>query len=132
MDPNVIGSVLLGGITRERYVQLLDQLGVFEICYSTALITEILNFSKVPYFISKGITEVAMKEFIADFCKYSLKIMVTSEVKQGRDENDYYLLSLCRDARAKLLTTGDPDLLTIGQYSSTKIISFKDFTESFV
>jgi predicted nucleic acid-binding protein len=49
----------------------------------------------------------------------------------GRDANDYFLLSLCRDAKAKFLTTGDPDLLELQKYASTQIISMKDFVEIF-
>jgi len=58
-------------------------------------------------------------------------VLVTSRVKLGRDVNDYYLLSLSRDARADFLITGDPDLLKIEKYSRTKILSMKQFVEMF-
>lgn len=57
--------------------------------------------------------------------------MVSSKVKMGRDANDYFLLSLCRDAKAKFMTTGDPDLLELKKYASTQILSMKDFVEIF-
>jgi len=129
IDPNVIGSVLIGGLTRQRYLQLLAHLDLFEICYSDKVLEEIRHFSEVDYFIKKGITLIVIENFLATFQAYSLKIMVSSKVKIGRDANDYFLLSLSRDARAKYLTTGDPDLLELGQYSDTKIISMKVLSE---
>lgn len=44
IDPNIIGSVLLGGITRKRYLLLLDNLDSFEICYSDTLLEEVRHF----------------------------------------------------------------------------------------
>jgi putative PIN family toxin of toxin-antitoxin system len=129
IDPNIIGSVLLGGITRKRYLLLLDNLDSFEICYSDTLLEEVRHFPEVEFFKSKGIDSDTVKTFLDDFQAYSLKIVVSSKVKIGRDKNDYYLLSLCRDARATILTTGDPDLLLLKQYAQTHILSFKHFVE---
>ena len=50
IDPNIIGSVLLGGITRKRYLWLLSQLHIFEVCYSDKVLEEILRFPEVDYF----------------------------------------------------------------------------------
>ena len=131
IDPNIIGSVLLGGITRKRYLWLLSQLHIFEVCYSDKVLEEILRFPEVDYFRNKGINTTVVKAFLEDFQAYSLKIIVTSQVKLGRDKNDYFLLSLCRDARADILTSRDPDLLLLRQYAKTTILSFKDFVETF-
>lgn len=129
IDPNVIGSVLIGGLSRQRYLTLLDQIEVVDICYSDQLLTEIRHFADVAYFKKKAITADMLESFIGTFQVYALKINVTSQVKLGRDSEDYYLLSLCRDGRADYLITGDPDLLTLGAYARTTIISLKDFIE---
>lgn len=115
--------------TQKRYLWLLDNLEHLEICYSDKILEEIRHFSEVPYFNQKGITDKIIEGFLKNFQTYSLKIMVSSEVKIGRDKNDYFLLSLCRDARAIYLTSGDPDLLELKKYASTQIISMKDFVE---
>ncbi len=131
IDPNIIASVLIGGITRERFIWLLNHLDFFEICYSDTLLQEIRHFADVEYFKKKSITSKKIEVFIAGFISYSLKIMVTSKVKAGRYANDYFLLSLCRDSKAKYLTTGDPDLLKIEKYAKTNIVTFKTFFDLF-
>lgn len=131
IDPNIIASVLLGGITQKRYLWLLDNLEDFEICYSDKILEEVRHFAEVSYFQKKGITISIIERFLSSFRAYSLKIIVNSKVKLGRDSNDYFLLSLCRDAKAKFLTTGDPDLLELKKYASTQIISMRDFVEIF-
>ncbi|WP_435353197.1 putative toxin-antitoxin system toxin component, PIN family [Emticicia sp. SJ17W-69] len=131
IDPNIIASVLLGGITQKRYLWLLDNLKYFDICYSDKILEEIRHFPEVNYFKKKGITTEIIEAFLSSFQAYSLKIIVSSKVKLGRDANDYFLLSLCRDAKAKFLTTGDPDLLELEKYASTRILSMKDFVEVF-
>jgi len=131
IDPNIIGSVLIGGITRQRYIWLIDNLDRFEICYSEKLIEELRHFPEVAYFQKKNITPQIIEHFISAFQASALKVVVSSKVKIGRDVNDFFLLSLCRDSRAKFLITGDPDLLEIKQYSLTTIISMKAFVELF-
>jgi len=131
IDPNIIASVLLGGITQKRYLWLLDNLEYFEICYSDKILEEIRHFTEVSYFQKKGITISIIERFLSSFQAYSLKIIVSSKVKLGRDANDYFLLSLCRDAKSKFLITGDPDLLELKKYASTEIISMKNFVEIF-
>ena len=129
LDSNIIGSILLGGLTRTRYLWLLDRLDSFEICYSDKILEEIKRFPEIDFFKKKNITEETIEMFISSFQAYSLKIISVSNVKFGRDKNDYFLLSLSRDARAKYLITGDPDLLKIRKYANTQIISMKEFIE---
>jgi uncharacterized protein len=131
IDPNIIGSVLIGGLTRKRYLLLLAHLDQLELCYSDKVLEEVRHFAEVDFFKKKNITPATIENFLATFQEYALKVMVTSHVKLGRDKNDYFLLSLCRDARAKYLTTGDPDLLLIRQYANTQIVSMKNFCETF-
>ena len=129
IDPNIIGSVLIGGVSRTRYLWLLGHIEQFDICYCDQLLAEIRHFADVAYFKKKQITPDVLTTFIDSFQSYALKIKVTSQVKVGRDQNDFYLLGLCRDGRASYLITGDPDLLSIGSYAQTQIVSLKQFVE---
>ena len=131
IDPNIIASVLLGGVTRQRYIWMLENPDTFEICYSDIFLKELRHFPEVAYFKKKNITPQSIESFITAFQETSLQIVVTSKVKLGRDINDYFLLSLCRDSRASLLIIGDPDLLEIKQYANTQIITMKAFYEFF-
>lgn len=100
IDPNLIASVLIGGITRDRFVMLTQRLDILEFIYCDQLIHEIDAFSQKSYFQKKGINDLTVKSFINFYQEFALKVLVTSKVKVGRDRNDHYLLSLSRDARA--------------------------------
>ncbi|MDR0518189.1 MAG: putative toxin-antitoxin system toxin component, PIN family [Fibromonadaceae bacterium] len=44
-----------------------------------------------------------------------------------RDPDDLYLLALSAEVGANFLLTGDKDLLTLGRYEQTEIITFSNF-----
>ena len=127
IDPNLLASVLIGGRTRDHFYQLLDVADQVDICYADELLAEIEALPQHRYFQQKGISDDVVNQFLMLFIGLGLKVFVTSSVKVGRDENDFYLLSLCRDAQADYLLTGDPDLLIVGAYGQTKILRFPDF-----
>ena len=56
-------------------------------------------------------------------------IEIMSEVSLCRDPKDNFLLALAKDSQANFLITGDADLLTLGSFSETKIITYHDFLE---
>ncbi len=120
IDPNLIASVLIGGITRERFAELTQHLDILEFIYSDQLLKEIRAFPQKAYFQKKGIDQTIVKTFVSYFQGFALKVIVTSEVKVGRDRNDHYLLSLARDSKADYLITGDPDLLLLQKYANTQ------------
>lgn len=129
IDSNLIASVLIGGITRDRFVMLTQKLDILEFIYCDQLIQEIRALSQKSYFQKKGIDDLTVKSFIAFYREFALKVIVTSQVKVGRDRNDHYLLSLSRDARADFLITGDSDLLSLRKYSNTQIVTMKAIIE---
>ena len=57
----------------------------------------------------------------------STTIKVTSEIEICRDPEDNFLLALAKDSDAEFLLTGDNDLLVMGSFGNTKIITFIDF-----
>lgn len=131
IDPNLIASVLIGGISRERFALLTEKLDTIELIYCDELIKEILALAQKPYFQRKGIDAATVKAFVNYFRGFAIKVIVTSHVKIGRDRNDHYLLSLSRDANADFLITGDPDLLSLQKYAATQIVTMKGFVEMF-
>lgn len=46
-----------------------------------------------------------------------------------RDPKDDFLLALCKESKADFLITGDKDLLDIGVYGRTQILTIKKFKE---
>lgn len=128
IDPNLIASTLIGGRTRDQFFDLVDVANKIDICYADELIVEVEALPRHRYFQAKGINEAVVLDFLTFFTSFGLKVFITSSVKVGRDQNDFYLLSLCRDARANYLLTGDPDLLILGTYGQTKIMRFTEFS----
>ncbi|MDJ1179223.1 putative toxin-antitoxin system toxin component, PIN family [Roseofilum sp. BLCC_M91] len=56
-----------------------------------------------------------------------VSIDIVSEVSVCRDAKDNFLLALAQDSQADFLITGDADLLTLGEFAGTKIITYQDF-----
>jgi putative PIN family toxin of toxin-antitoxin system len=52
---------------------------------------------------------------------------VVSQVVECRDAKDNFLLALSKDSNADYLITGDQDLLVIGQFEHTQIITIADY-----
>ncbi len=50
----------------------------------------------------------------------------------SRDPKDNYLLSLSSDGNVHYLVTGDPDLLVIGRFGATEIVTMADFRQVLV
>ena len=46
-----------------------------------------------------------------------------------RDEKDDYLLGICESCNADFLVTGDEDLLILGTYQSTTILTMSQFVQ---
>lgn len=57
-------------------------------------------------------------------------VEITSEVAICRDSKDDYLLALAKDSQADFLITGDADLLTLGNFEGTEILTDQDFLET--
>ena len=68
-------------------------------------------------------------ELLAD---YALFVKILSKISLCRDAKDNYLLTLAMDSKADFLITGDKDLLSIEQIATTKIISFKNFENTYL
>jgi putative PIN family toxin of toxin-antitoxin system len=132
IDCNIFGSVLLGGKTRERFIELLKlrNSGLVKIYYCDELILEIEKLATVKYFIKKGITEAIIAEFVSFLKSRSKRITLKSLIELNRDKKDNYLLSLSVDGKLHYLVTGDKDLLVMERIGNTEILTLVDFLTS--
>lgn len=94
--------------------------------FSDELLDEFLEVTKKPkfrkFFSDKEIT--MLLEGIEEHADF---IEVESIVDVCRDKKDNFLLSLCLDAKADYLITGDEDLLTLKKFNKTSIVKIADF-----
>jgi putative PIN family toxin of toxin-antitoxin system len=132
IDANVIISAAFGGKPLEAVVQALED---HEVYLSLTIEQELQE-------VISGLSKKLIKEqilFIQEKFQQLLslakRISISTHVVLSRDAKDDHYLSLCKEARADFLITGDKDLLSISQESLKKneisclIVSAQDFLE---
>ncbi len=86
------------------------------------MVTERPKFKK--YFDSKDVADLI--DLIFSIGKI---ITITKEPKICKDPKDNFLLALSEKSNADYLISSDNDLLIIGEYKNTKIITIKEFED---
>ena len=97
-----------------------------ELLFSHELLDEFLEVSSRSKF-SRYFTQHDVSELAILLEGRFPPIEVTSVINICRDPHDNFLLALSKDGDADYLITGDNDLLTIGTFENTKIISLAEF-----
>lgn len=98
--------------------------------FSVELIQEFIDVASRSKF-NRYFSKSDVNRILELINKYGRIIDVESDIKLCRDEQDNFLLNLAKDSGANFLITGDADLLELKEISSTKIVTFKEFIESF-
>ena len=133
VDANVIISAAFGGKPLEAFVRALED---HEVYLSEAIAGELLG---VVTGLSKKLSEDQLSflhEKIQQLLTLATAISLSTHVVLSRDAKDDNYLSLCKEARADYLVTGDKDLLSISQDKlkangiSCKIVTPQEFLES--
>lgn len=86
-------------------------------------LTDVLSRRKFETYISLE----ARQQFIRRLGRIVEIIPIIKVVRQCRDPKDDKLLELAVNGRADFLITGDADLLAIGEFSKTKIVTPIEF-----
>jgi uncharacterized protein len=63
-------------------------------------------------------------EILTEECE---EVFVNSSVDLCRDPKDNFLLAIARDGKANVLLTGDNDLLTLGSFEGTQILTITEY-----
>ncbi len=112
VDANVIISAAFGGKPLEAVVRALEG---HEVYLSQPIEREL---QEVISALSKKLTKeqiLFVQEKIQQLLSLSRRISVSTQVVLSRDAKDDHYLSLCKEAKADFLITGDKDLLSIPQ-----------------
>jgi putative PIN family toxin of toxin-antitoxin system len=126
LDTNIWISFSIGKkLDKLKEIFLNDKIVIF-IC--PEIIEEYLRIT-----VSKKIAKYLSQQRILD----TLDLMETftkskdvlSRKQIARDPNDDFLLSFAKENKLDFLITGDKDLLVIKNYHSTRILTFKEFSE---
>ncbi|HNP96005.1 MAG TPA: putative toxin-antitoxin system toxin component, PIN family [Cyclobacteriaceae bacterium] len=124
VDTNLWVSFLIG--KELYYLKDLIVRGKVKLVVSDQLLEELQLVTSRPklskYFEKRKVDELLnLIELICDKVKVK-KIQVIS-----RDPKDDFLLALAKEGKADFLLTGDKDLLEIGRYHKTEIITITEF-----
>ena len=126
IDTNLFISFLIG-----KKLQGLKELLIdfrIELIFAEQNIQELKMVSQRPKF-KKYFKAGDLDDLIDLIRTIGIVIEINNIPAVCRDPKDNYLLELARKSKANYLLTGDIDLLEIGSYKGTKIITVKAFDQ---
>jgi putative PIN family toxin of toxin-antitoxin system len=129
IDTNVLLSALLFKNSLPfQAVKLAEEISL--ILYSQATLDElekVLNRKKFDKYLSLE----ARKVFLLKFIHTAKLVMITEIVRVCRDEKDNKFLELAVSGEAKLIITGDVDLLSLKNFRRIEIINSDAFVQQY-
>ncbi len=128
VDTNIWISYLI--THRFTFIDQLLLSGKVRIVFSEELLEEFITVAQRPKF-ARFFTVSDLSLLMELLEDYSEIVKVTSQVTVCRDPKDNFLLALAKDSEANYLISGDQDLLEIGMFQRTRIISPSTFTQLF-
>ncbi|MCH6234074.1 putative toxin-antitoxin system toxin component, PIN family [Cognataquiflexum rubidum] len=124
IDTNIWISFIIS-----KKLTLLDEhifSGKIRILLNENLLSEIKTTIEKPklqkYFLTQG-----LEKMLNAFDSFIDLIEIKSSISVCRDPKDDFLLSLAMDGKADYLIIGDKDLLDLGKFRKTKILTVTDF-----
>ena len=128
IDTNLFISFLIGK-KLQGLKELLTDFHV-ELIFAEQNIQELRMVSQRPKF--RKYFKADDLDDLIDLIKVIGKVIEIGNVPEiCRDPKDNYLLELARISKSNYLVTGDIDLLEIGTYKETKIITAREFDRIF-
>jgi len=96
------------------------------VCYSPEILDELEAALKYPK-IRKLISSLETESLINAIKILGILIIPAKTVEICRDKKDNKYLEVCLESASKFLISGDKDLLALGEFEGTKIVSPYDF-----
>lgn len=129
LDVNVLVSFLLTHGPTISTILSAWKKGTFSLLVSDEILLEVQQV--VTRFVISGMVDKEEAQaLVRRLKKQSVIVGVTSSVTASPDKKDNRYLSCAKDGKANFLVTGDKgDLLRLGNFEGTKIISPKEFVE---
>lgn len=113
---------------RTLYYKILKKNTHIEVYYSAELLTEFDGVITQRKF-SKVITPNQVARFKAFTLLYLQEVSLGVVPYLSRDPKDDYLLAIAESYQADFLITGDDDLLMLGTYQNTTIVTMGQFLQ---
>ena len=97
--------------------------------FSQELLDEFLTVVKRPKF-RRFFSQTDIEDLLETISEFADFVNVQTNVEVCRNSKDNFLLSLSIDGKADFLLTGDKDLLELGKFEQTAIITITDFLKN--
>ena len=124
LDTNIIiSSVFWKGNPHE--VVRRGILGEYQLVASAELLDEVADKLRVKF----KFPEESIQELVDILLTHCQIVEPTSKFDVVRDKSDNKVIECAFDGKANYVVTGDPDLLDLKEFKSTKIITAKEFLE---
>lgn len=131
LDSSVLFSAFLGASRTTKDLFHLARLGRFELCLSESLLAEAAQaLLRKPHRFAYTSDDVI--EHITLLATVAAVIDDPPAIPPAcRDPKDDHVLPTAVAVGADFLVTGDADLLVMGTYEGTRIVSVRDFVDRF-
>lgn len=126
LDSNVFVSFLISHRSSISTILDLWARGELAVCYSTEILDELEAALKYPK-IRKLVSNLESESLINAIKILGVLIIPVKTVEICRDKKDNKYLEVCLESASEFLISGDEDLLALGEFESTKIVSPRDF-----
>lgn len=100
-------------------------LGEYQLVISAEILDEVVDKLRNKF----KFPEESIQELIDILMTYCHIIEVNSKFDVVRDKKDNKIIECAFDGKADYIVTGDPDLLELKEFKSTRIITAKEFLE---
>jgi uncharacterized protein len=128
-DTNVLVSALMfeDSIPAQAFFYAIKNR---EVLISTALTTELHEVIYRPKF-DKYITDSEREDFMLALVDTSTLVAVLESIDVCRDPKDNMILELAVSGKAKIIVTGDTDLLELNPFQEIEILNPQTFLKNF-
>ncbi|MGL4942451.1 MAG: putative toxin-antitoxin system toxin component, PIN family [Thermoguttaceae bacterium] len=124
IDTNIWVSFLISKKLKRLLAIFLSE--TVQILFDNELLDEVMSVVARPKY-QKYFTRTKIDELRAFIKRTAEFVDVTERVGLCRDPKDDFLLALCKSGDADYLITGDKDLLAIGKFGETRIVTVAEF-----
>lgn len=127
VDTNILISALLASTSLPAHLVVFWREGRFDLLTSADQIDELMRVTRYPR-IRERLAPALAGRLINEVRDLAITVTDLSAVTASADPHDNYLLAMASAGVADFLLTGDKrDLLGLGRFEGTKIITVRDF-----
>jgi putative PIN family toxin of toxin-antitoxin system len=135
LDTSVFVSTLLVPDGVPAKILEVWRANYFDLFTSPAIIAELTRIASLPRIRKRyKVTDEQVADLLELLREFATSVEGTADVTEARlrDPKDFIILAAAADAEAEVLVSSDLDLLVLGTFRSTAIVSPREFLSNYV